>query len=59
MHFEFKVEVEVNRTEGKFASREELSTAILEAIAESDPSEIETELGGLYEVTGWEVSEVE
>ena len=59
MHFEFKVEVEVNGRRQVRQPREELSTTILEAIDESNPSEIETELGGLYEVTGWEVSEVE
>lgn len=58
--FTFTVEVEVNRTAGKFASRDEMADAIREAIEGADPGELD----GLgpdgetnYTVDSWEVSD--
>lgn len=58
MRFVYQVEVEVERIEGKFASRDEIGEQILDALATADPGSIEGENGGSYESTTWEVSEV-
>jgi hypothetical protein len=55
MQFSFTVNVETERTEGKFASKDELADQIQEAIESADPGELEGENGGTYEVTSWEV----
>ena len=57
MRFEFTVSVEVERTEGKFASRDELAEAIQEALDGADPGELEGEAGGQYQTVAWEVQE--
>lgn len=58
MQFTFTVSVEVNRTEGKFASRDELEEQLIEEISGADPGQLEGENGGQYEVTNWEVTSV-
>lgn len=66
MRFTYKVtatvEVEVERTEGKFASRDELGEQLLQAVEEvanelenADPGSLEGEYGGQYEVVEWSV----
>jgi Zn finger protein HypA/HybF involved in hydrogenase expression len=57
MRFVFKVEVEVTRTEGKFATRDEISEQIMEALESADPGQIEGGEGGQYETAAWDVSE--
>lgn len=57
MRFTFTVEVEVERIEGKFASREELADQIYEALAQAQLDSVEGGMGGQYEVTVWEVDE--
>jgi hypothetical protein len=57
MIFKFTVEVEVERTEGKFAGKDELADQLRDAIEESNPQEVEGENGGRYDVTMWEVSD--
>lgn len=60
MRFTFTVEVEVERVEGKFASRDEIADVIAEALGEANPENIDgigTDGGGEYEVTLWEVDE--
>ena len=59
MKFLFEIEVEVERDEGKFASRDELSAQIQEAIEGADPGSLEGDNGGQYSTTSWGVSEVE
>lgn len=62
MQFTFTatVEIEVERSEGKFASRDELAEQLLEAIQEAldsaDPGSLEGEMGGQYEVTMFEAT---
>lgn len=56
MKFEFKITAEVERTEGKFASRDELEEQLVEAIEGADPQQVEGDGGGVYEVVAWEVS---
>jgi hypothetical protein len=58
MHFTFTVEVDAERTEGKFASRDELAEQIQEALESADPGSLEGDNGGQYELT-WEVEEQE
>jgi rRNA maturation endonuclease Nob1 len=56
MKFRFVVEVEVNRTQGKFAGRDEIETQIQEALEGADPGTYEGENGGEYETADWSVS---
>jgi hypothetical protein len=55
--FTFVVEVEVERDEGKFASRDELADQLSQAIEGADPGSLTGDNGGEYSTTGWEVSE--
>lgn len=57
MYYEFKVKVRVERTEGKFASRDEIAERIMEALEGADPGSLEGENGGQYEVSEWEIEE--
>ena len=57
MRFVFQVEVEVERTEGKFASRDEISEQITDALEAADYGQWEGDNGGQYETTDWSVSE--
>lgn len=62
MRFTFIVEVEVERTEGKFAPRDEISEALLEAIEGSDPGDIDgigADGTSTYNTISWDVSEQE
>lgn len=59
MRFVFQVEVEVEREEGKFASREDLGGQIMEELEGVDPGTYEGENGGQYSTVVWEVSEVD
>jgi hypothetical protein len=59
MIFTFRVDIEVNRDEGKFASREEISEQLAEALADADPGSVEGNEGGQYSVSSWEVNEEE
>ena len=58
MSFTFQVEIEVERTEGRFASKAELAEQLLEAIEGSDPGSLYSDAGGEYEVISFEVTEV-
>ena len=57
MKFTYTVEVEVERDEGKFASRDELSEQFLDAIESADPGSVEGDNGGQYSVIAWVVAE--
>lgn len=59
MRYVFTVAVEVERTEGKFASREELGAQLVEALESADPGQVDGDNGGTYEVTSWDVEEQE
>jgi hypothetical protein len=54
---QFLVTVEVSRTEGKFASREELIEMCKESIEQADPGSLSGENGGEYNVDTWTVDE--
>lgn len=62
MHFTVNanVDIEVDRVAGKFASRDELEAAILEAVTDAleqgDPGSLEGEDGGEYETVEWTVN---
>ena len=56
MQFTFTVNVTAERSEGKFASRDEIGDAILDELQGSDPGTVDGEAGGSYEITEWEVS---
>lgn len=55
MKFTFTVTVEVEREEGKFASREDIGDQLAEAIEGADPGSVEGENGGTYNTTEWTV----
>lgn len=55
--FVFKVTVEVERTEGKFASRDEIAEKIVEAIEDADPGQIDTDDGAVYEIVSFEADQ--
>lgn len=57
MYFEFMVKVEVERTEGKFASKGEIAEQIVEALEGADPQSYYCENGGQYETVNFEVEE--
>jgi hypothetical protein len=54
--FVFIVTVEVEREEGRFASRDELQEQIVEALESADPQTVEGGNGGVYNVVTWEVT---
>lgn len=58
MRFTYTVSVEVERTQGKFASRDEIGDQIQEALEQADPQQFDGENGGMYETTEWEVTNV-
>jgi len=55
----FLVEVEFEREEGQFASRDEMSACVQEALEGADPGSLYGDAGGQYSVTSWDVSEQE
>lgn len=57
MRFLFEVTVEVEREEGKFASRDELSQLIIEALEGADPGQLDGDNGGVYNTIDWSVNE--
>lgn len=60
MRFEFKVEVEVERVEGKFASKDEIAEQLRDDIERADPGSVSgvgADGSSEYEVTSWEVSD--
>lgn len=59
MRFTYVIEVEVERVQGKFASRDELSEQIRGELEGADPMTVEGDEGGEYEVVSFEVSEQE
>jgi hypothetical protein len=56
MFVSLTVDAEVLRTEGKFASRDELEAQLIEALEEADPGSLEGDEGGQYEVSDWAVT---
>ena len=56
MRFVFTVEVQADRDEGKFASKDELADQLIEAIEQADPGQIEGDEGGQYSISDWVVS---
>lgn len=58
MKFDFTVSVEVSRTQGKFASRDDIGEKIREALDDANPGDIEGDEGGEYNVDSWDVTEV-
>lgn len=57
--FTFTVEVELERSEGKFAARDEMADAIIDMLegAEDGVYGIGSDGDSSYDVTGWSVSE--
>lgn len=55
--FRFVVTVEVERTTGQFATRDELADQLREAIEGADPGSLSGDNGGEYDVQSFEVEE--
>jgi hypothetical protein len=56
MIFRFNVSVEVERSQGKFASRDEIGELVLEALEQANPEQIEGENGGQFDITMWDIT---
>ena len=56
MRMTFTVEVEVERVQGKFASKDELAEQIQAELEGVNPGTLDGENEGMYDVTTWEVS---
>ena len=59
MRFAFTVEVEVERTQGKFASRDEISEAVVEMLDGANEGTVDgvgADGDSEYEIVSWEVS---
>lgn len=59
MTFQFLVTVEVSRTQGKFATREELAEQIRAELEGADPGSLEGAEGGEYTVESFDVADHE
>ena len=59
MNFTFTVNVTVERTEGKFASRDDIAAQIQAALEGADEGSWTGENDGQYETSNWSVEEVE
>lgn len=59
MRFAFIVTVDAERTEGKFASRDELAAQILDELEGANPGTLEGDNGGQYEVGDFDVQQVD
>jgi hypothetical protein len=57
MHFTFTVEVELTRSEGKFAARDELAEQIVEALESANPYSLTGENEGTYDIDEWDIVE--
>lgn len=55
MIFKFEVTVEVERTQGKFASRDTIESVIQDVLSDSNPDEITTDEDAQYNITSWDV----
>lgn len=53
--FTFVVTVEVERTAGPFATRDEIEDWLRDSLADADPGEYVADGGGEYQVTTWDV----
>jgi hypothetical protein len=58
MKFKFEIEVEVERTTGKFVSKDDIRAGIESALTDADPGTMTVGDNSEYETTSWEVSEV-
>ena len=54
--FTFTIEVEVERVQGLFASKDELHDQIADWLDSANEGSIQTDADAEYEVTSWEVS---
>lgn len=59
MRFKFEIEIEVERTEGKFATRDEIQEQLQDELISADPGNLEGSEGGQYETREWSVNAVE
>lgn len=59
MDFKFEVSVSVERTQGKFASRDEIEEALQSELEGADPGSVEGSEGGEYEVQDWSVEAID
>lgn len=55
--FRFVVTVEVERTTGKFAPREELADLMIQELEGANPGTLDGENEGQYEIQSWDVEE--
>lgn len=58
MQFTFQVSVEAERSQGKFASKDELAEQIQQAIDDANPQSLTGDNGGEYDIVTWEVEDI-
>jgi hypothetical protein len=58
MDFTFTVNVHIERTEGKFATKDEMEEQLIQALADANPNQLDGDDGGVYEVTDWDIESV-
>lgn len=57
MRFQYTVDVEIQREEGKFMGKDEANDMLQEALSSADPGQLDGENGGVYSVVQWDVSD--
>lgn len=57
MRFDFLVSVDLERTEGRFASREDLGDQLREELEAANPDTVTGENDGEYQIIDWQVEE--
>ena len=57
-HFTFQVTVTLERTQGKFVSRDEMTDEIADALDQANPDSLTLGDDGEYDVVDWDVMEV-
>jgi hypothetical protein len=58
VHFTYLIDIEIEKTEGKFASRDEMDEQIQEALGDANPENLTGENDGEYDVIQWDIEEV-
>lgn len=54
----YKIIATLDHVSGKFASKEEISSQILDELENLSIGILEGDNGGEYEITGWEITEL-
>jgi len=56
MRFTFTVNIEIEHSTGKFATRDEIEEQVTQALTDADQGEWTGDSGGEYQTVDWEVT---